>query len=243
MAQKHALIVGIFLAGCAGEVESVVAPTDPARVAPSFSEPCALSPVPRTSSTPPRIFVELATLEGDLASIQQPNAAAGGSAAAPRTFAQMLEDPRWKAITVRNVIASDGVRQTFPWDFEPPRTSTGCPVGEGWELNLTPHVIGRSPVMVRVQVQVLPAPPAGVAPDAWHVPLDCGARTTLIVHDQEVVVLSGFPKSAGERGGVMTTVTPYVLWDDTDLLRLAECKGKHAQTNARASRSPWPEPE
>lgn len=227
------LILGLLLAGCARDAPAEMPPTDQGRVAPLVGEPCALSSAPRAPSTPPYIFVELATLEGDVTSIQQPNAAAGKSAAAPRTFSQMLADPRWKAISVRHVIANDGIRQTFPWEFEPPRASAECRASErwGWELSMTPHVTGYSPVMVRVDLQILPAAPPGAPRDTSHVPPDCGVRTTLVVRDQQVVVLSGFPASAGATVGLVTTVTPYTVWEDADLRRLIECKGKNAQTN------------
>lgn len=236
-ANEPTLVLGLLLAGCARDAPSGMPPTDEGRVAPVVGEPCALSSAPRVPSTPPRIFVELATLEGDVASIQQPNTTAGQGAAAPRTFSQMLAGPRWKAISVRHVIANDGIRQTFPWEFEPPRASTECPASERWELSLTPHVAGYSPVMVRVDLQILPTPPPGATPNTSHVPPACGARTTLVVRDQQLTVLSVFPASAGGRVGLITTVTPYIVWEDADLRRLVECKGKNAQTNAEVVRA------
>jgi hypothetical protein len=204
-------------------------------------EPCALSSAQPASTTPPRIFVELATLEGDPAAIQQPLATVG-KVAAPRTFSQMLADPRWKAISVRHVIASDGVRQTFPWEFPPPSASTGCPASERWDLSMTPHVTGHSPVTVRLDLQILPAPPSGAASDTPRVPPGCGARTTVVVHDQQVIVLSGFPAPTGAANiGLTTTVTPYVIWEDADLQRLLECKRKRSRVNGAAMRAIPPE--
>jgi hypothetical protein len=231
-ANDSMLVLGLLLAGCARDAPTDTPPTVQGRVAPMVGEPCALSSAPRTPSTPPRIFVELATLEGDVASIQQPNAAAGQGAAAPRTFSQMLADPRWKALSVRHVVANDGIRETFPWEFEPPRASAECPASERWELSMTPHVTGHSPAMVRMDIQILPARLAGAIPDTSQVPPDCGARTTLVVRDQQVVVLSGFAAAAGARADLMTTVTPYVVWEEADLRRLVECKGKNTRANA-----------
>jgi hypothetical protein len=231
-ANASMLILGLLLAGCARDAPTETPPTDQRRVAPMVGEPCALSSAPRAPSTPPRIFVELATLESDVASIQQPNAAAGQGAAIPRTFSQMLADPRWKALSVRHVVANDGIRETFPWEFEPPRASAECPANQRWELSMTPHVTGHSPAMVRMDIQILPARLAGATSDASHVPPDCGARTTLVVRDQQVIVLSGFPEAAGASVDRMTTVTPYVIWDEADLRRLSECKGKNARANA-----------
>jgi hypothetical protein len=95
--------------------------------------------------------------------------------------------------------------------------------------------------MVHVEVQILPAPPPGVAPDQWQVPPDCGARTTLVARDQQLFVLSGFPQS--ERGELVTTLTPYVIWEDSDLQRLAECKRKSRDRNAGLdSKDPLPTP-
>lgn len=232
-----ALIVGLFLAGCAREAPPEMAPPDPPRQAVTLGESCALSPAPQGSSPPRRIFVELATLEGDWAAIMGPNVGAAPSAAAPRTFSQALADPRWKAISVRHLMANDGVRQTLPWQAEPPRGSTGCPATERWELSIVPRVVGRSPVTVQAEVQILPAPPLGVAPDTWHVPPGCGARTTVVLHDQQVIVLSGFPASAEAKVGVTTTLTPYVIWEEADLQRLLACKRKLRPANADVARS------
>jgi hypothetical protein len=230
MGQTDKLVLGLLLAGCARDAPAETGPADQGRVPPLVGEPCALSSRPVASPTPPRIFVELATLEGDIAVIEQPNAAVEEGAAAPRTFSQVFADPRWKAISVRHVIASDGVRQTFPWDFGPPRASTECPANEPWELSMTPYVTGHSPVMVRVDVQLLPAPRPGAATKTSQVPPGCTARTSLVVRDQQVIVLSGFPPSAGARAGLVTTVTSYVVWEDADLQRLVECQSKRART-------------
>src|SRR5688572_14951763 len=144
-ASEPALVLGLLLAGCARDAPFEIPPTDQERVTRMVGEPCALSSAPQASSTPPRIFVELATFEGDLASIQEANAPVAQGVAAPRTFSQMLADPRWRAITVRHMIASDGVRQTFPWESGRPRVSRKCPASERWDLSMTPHVAGHSP--------------------------------------------------------------------------------------------------
>lgn len=224
--RRNTLIVGVLLVGCARAMPS----EEPSTEGPLLGEPCALSSTPQGSSPPPRVFVELATLQGDLPLVQEGTAPAGEGPVKHRTFSQMLAQHPWRAVSVRNVIAPDGVGQTFPWDFDPPDGSTGCPASEGWELHMTPHVAGRSPLMVHLEVQILPAPPPGVTPDAWHVPPSCGARTTLVARDQQLVVLSGFPQP--ERGEPVTTVTPYVIWEDTDLQRLAECKRKSKDVDA-----------
>ena len=231
-----AAVLGLVLAGCARDTPSKVPSTDQRPAAPLVGEPCALSSSRQASSTPPRIFVELTTLEGDLASIQRPSAAVKQGGAAPHTFSQMLADPRWKAISVRYVIASDGTRHTFPWEFGPPHVTRECPTSERWDLSITPHVTGRSPVAVRVDIEIFPTLPPGAAPDSSHVPPECGARTTLVVRDQQLVVLSGFPASAGV--GLVTAVTPYVVWEDADLARLVECKGKRANVNVVRSIPP-----
>lgn len=225
--RNSSLVVGLLLAACAREAPPQAAPADPAPPAPILGEPCALSSPPQTSSSPPRIYVEFATLQSDSAAIQAPNGAAGP----PRTFSRMLADQRWEAISVRHTIAGDGVRETFPWEFEPPPASAGCPAGQRWDISVTPHVSARSPVTVSVEVQLLPAPPPGIAASAWQVPPTCGARTTLVVRDQQLIVLQGFPVSASASADLMTTVTPYVIWEDADLERLLECKRKLAQTN------------
>ena len=254
MGKKSGLVVGLWLAACAREAPRQTAPpADPAPRAPILGEPCALSSPPRTSTSPPRIYVEFATLQGDLAAIQQPNAAAGHAAAPPRTFSQMLADQRWEAISVRHMIAADGVRETFPWEFEPPPASTGCPAGQRWDISVTPHVSGRSPVTVSMEVQLLPVPPPGTAAGAagaagpssarraWQIAPTCGARTTLVVRNQQLIVLTGFPVSASASVDLMTTVTPYVIWEDADLERLLECKRKLAQTNRDVVRAVSPQ--
>lgn len=230
MDQRNALVVGLLLAGCARDVESEVSSADSARVAPMLGEPCVLSSASQVLSRSPRVFVELATLEGDLALIQTSNAKASTSSTAPRTFSQLLTDPRWTAISVHHAIAENGVRQTFPWDFESPRGSTGCPSGEGWEISVTPHVTVQSSVMVRIEVQILPTRAPSTPPESWHVPTSCGARTTLVLRDQQLAVISGFPESGRDDAGMITTLTPYVIGNDSDLERLAECKRNRSDT-------------
>jgi hypothetical protein len=218
--RKSNLFVGLLLVGCAREVPSERPATEP----PLFGHSCALSTAPQVPESPPRVFVELATLQGDIATVQPANVAAGAGPARPQTFSQLLAEHPWEAVSVRNVIARDGVRQTFPWDSSPKGASTGCPAGDGWELHMTPRVkVGSPPpLMVHVEVQILPGPPPGVTPNEWAVPAECGARTTVVVSNQQLVVLTGFPQP--ERGELLTTLTPYVIWRDSDLQRLAECK-------------------
>ena len=153
----------------------------------------------------------------------------------------MVADPRWEAVSVRHLIAGDGVRKTFPWEVEPPSGSSGCPAAERWDVSVVPHVTGRSPVTVSMEVRILPAPPPGMTAGTWQVPPTCGTRTTLVVRDQELIVLSGFPASAGASARVMTTVTPYVIWEDADLERLLECKRKLAQPSRDVVRSVPPQ--
>lgn len=226
--RRGGLVVGLWLAGCAHEAPLETAPTNPPPTAPMLGELCALSTPPQTSASPPRIFIELATLEGDVAAIQQPTPTAGQTATPPRTFSQMLADPRWEAITVRHLIAADGVRETFPEAFEPPTVSSECPTGQRWDIIVTSRVTERTPVMVSVELRIQPA---GATPDTVHVPPACGAQTTVVVRDQQIVVLSGFPPSGGANTSVMTSLTPYVIWEDADVERLLECKRKLAQPN------------
>lgn len=232
MGHKRGWVVGLLLVGCAREAAPEKPLTEPERDGPVLGQSCALSSPPRASASPPRIFVELASLEGDWAAIQATDPATGQNAGAPRSFPQVLTDPRWNAISVRHVIANDGARQTFPWEFEPPPASADCPPSERWEISLAPHVTGRSPVTVRLELQILPAPPPGTAPDTFQVPASCGARTTLVLRDQQLIALSGFPTSANANAnlGLMTTVTPYVIWEDADLERLIECKRRPVAT-------------
>lgn len=236
--RTRGLVAGLWLAGCAHEAPLETAPKNASATGPMLGERCALSTPPQTSSSPPRIFVELATLEGDVAAIQQPTPTAGRTATPPRTFSQMLADPRWKAITVRHLIAADGVPETFPGEFEPPIASSECPAGQRWNIIVTPHVTERSPVTVSVELRMQPA---GAIPDAVHVPPACGAQTTLVVRDQQVVVLPGVPPSGGANTGVMTTLTPYVIWEDADVERLLECKHKLAQPNRDVVRAVPPQ--
>jgi len=236
MRRMNGLLLGFLFAGCARNAPPETAATDPSRASPLVGEPCALSAAPAASSAPLRVYVELATLEGDLATIQSSNPAGVQGASEPRTFSQMLADPRWKTVSARQVIGSDGVRQTFPWDLEPPRVAAECPASERWNISMTPHVTGHSPAMVRVEVEILPALPEA-APRAPRVHSECGAHTTVVVRDQQALILSGFPAPAAGKLGLVTALTPYVIREDADLQRLLECKSKRANVNIAGVRS------
>jgi len=87
--RKNNLLIGVLLLSCAREVPSEM----PSAEGPLLGEPCALSSAPQVSSQPRRIFVELATLQGDLASVQETSVPSEAEPLKPRTFSQMLAEP------------------------------------------------------------------------------------------------------------------------------------------------------
>jgi hypothetical protein len=169
----------------------------------------------------PRVFVEVAGVEGDLATIMRTLPLATDGAVPSQGFDPLVHDTGIKSVSVHHVLTKNDTLETLLWDFEQ-LDSAGKTQRVRWDMKLTPHVVTSSPVSVRLEVTLLSAPLNDVPSDAS--PADPTlAQTTLVVRDQQTIVLGGF----GERKPAPRTVfavTPYVVWEEADMQRLYECK-------------------
>jgi hypothetical protein len=183
--------------------------------------PCALSGGAGVANAAPRVFIELTAAQGDLMALLR-NHPPGPTPMSPTAgLERFTDDPRLERLSVLHVIVPNDTPRIMPWEADMPDGSR-----EQWAITVTPHVNGPAPAGVRVEV-VLSAgtpPEAGAAAAAGAE----RARTTVVVHDQESIVLGGFTASAtaGPRGTLV--LTPYVLWEEADLWRLYECKRRRA---------------
>lgn len=216
-------------AGCAAPAP----PTSAAPNAPVIGQHCALSSGSR-SAGPPRVFVEMASVEGALAAVARaprtPPPAPGSSGS--RGFAAFLSDPRLRIGRVVNVMTTEGVPSTVAWDMQDEARSSPCPELERWDVTVTSRVDPAQPRTVRLEIRQTPAPPLGTPPQNWHVPEHRQAHTTVVLHDQQSIVLSG-PAQATKKQPALLVVTPYIISDDGDLRRLFECKLRRARTTAQ----------
>jgi hypothetical protein len=193
----------------------------PARASqPRIAQRCPELLVPRAaSSAPPRVFLEVAQLVGDV----------GGplpisSAAAPPT---PFDDPRFEVPRVANVIATSDVASTLAWDT-PSATSTPAHEPQRWDLRLTPHLETSASGPLRLELDLAPAPPLGTPPETWIIPEHRRVRTTVVLGEQQPVVLA-LPRGAGASGPSLMVVTPYFIREEADLRRLFQCKMRAAK--------------
>jgi hypothetical protein len=164
--------------------------------------------------------MELACAQGDPAALLAPHPAVPGSG--QNTWLEgFLADPRLERISVLHVLAPNDASRTLQWDLERHDGSV-----EPWSVTLTPHVNGPSPAGVRVEVTLAPTR-AGQA-KASEQGAAGRANTTLVVRDQQSVVLAGFGAPTSAPTQAMLVLTPYVLWDEADLASLLECKRQRA---------------
>jgi hypothetical protein len=168
----------------------------------------------------PKVFVEFAAFDGDTTS-------RGAHTAAPfdiRQFEHGMNDPKSGARHAGGLLATSGVVSRMPWDVG----KAGPGVADGgaasqWELAITPHV-GSPAEALRIEIAIEPA--AAAPPQATALRADRGARTTLVVRDQQPIVLGLVPSVTGVGGerGATLLVTPYIVRREDDVRRLFECK-------------------
>ena len=84
---------------------------------------------------------------------------------------------------------------------------------------------------LRLEVDLAPAPPLGTPPEAWSIPEHRRVHTTVVVGEQQPVVL-GLPPGAGAAGPSLMVVTPYFIREEADLRRLFQCKMRERQRSA-----------
>lgn len=221
-------LTSAVLAGCGGASTTSKGPpaaTAPAAARPAIGVPCQLSSARAPSSAnaePVRVFVELATVRGDLAQVLRGAPAPTSNAG---TFAELLRDQRLEVPRVQHLLVANDAPETLAWDSEKPSASGGCAELDRWDMTVAAHADGESPAGVRLELSLAPAPPLGTPPESWHIPPHRKVHTTVVVKDQQTVVLGGFPVAgAGMSSKSMLLVTPYVLREQSDLKRLLECK-------------------
>jgi len=160
-------------------------------------------------------------VQGDLATIMRTLPLATDGTVPPLGFDPLLHDPGIKGVSVHHVLAKNDTLETLLWDLEQ-QDRAGKAQRVRWDMKLTPHVVTSSPVSVRLEVTLLSAPvdsmPSGAPPADPKL-----AQTTLVVRDQQTIVLGGFddPRTLPR---TVFAVTPYVIWDEAGMRRLYECK-------------------
>jgi hypothetical protein len=121
------------IGGCAPPPTSNVNASVQAPDRPVIAEPCQFSSALASSSSDPkqlRIFVELATVEGDWgAAMSQPGSGQAAGTKTPTTpsFTDLLNDPRFTVPSVGNVLLSSDVQTTL--DFTPVRGVAAISLG------------------------------------------------------------------------------------------------------------------
>jgi hypothetical protein len=162
-------------------------------------------------ATRPRVFVEIAQLTGELGG---PTHSAAPPPASP------FDDPRLEVNRVAHVLATNDVKSTLAWDA---LSKTMMAESTRWDLSVTPHLEGTTPSAVRLELDLAPAPPLGTPPENWIIPEHRRVHTTVMIAEQQPVVL-GLPRDVGTGAPSVMVVTPYVIREQADLRRLFECK-------------------
>lgn len=198
--------------------------TAPARASrPQIAQRCPELLVSRPGgSGSPRVFLEVAQLVGDVG-----DALPTSSTPPPPS---PFDDPRLEVPRVAHVLATSDVASMLAWDTpDPPPTRTSEP--QRWDLRLTPHLETPASGPLRLELDLAPAPPLGTAPEEWSVPEHRRVHTTVVIGEQQPVVLA-LPRGAGAVGPSLMVVTPYFIREEADLRRLFQCKMREQRRNA-----------
>jgi hypothetical protein len=93
---------------------------------------------------------------------------------------------------------------------------------------------------LRLDIAFAPAPPLGTPKESWSVPEHRQVKTTVVLGNQQLVVL-GSPLLGSAKPSVVV-LTPYVVRDDADLRRLfvhADCPPRGAINTRGYKSAPW----
>jgi hypothetical protein len=101
--------------------------------------------------------------------------------------------------------------------------------GRRWDLKVIAHLHSADRSPLRLEVDLTPAPPLGTAQESWSVPEHRRAHTTVVLAEQQSIVL-GLPTATG-REPLTLQVTPYFIREEGDLRRLFECFMRGARSN------------
>ena len=227
-ALRYPTPVAVLLAACG----HAPAPSTPHAVpasshASAVGALCSMPERPLAAGEPARVFVEIASVEGDLSTLT-------ASAAGAASFREVFADPSL-AVRVAHVMTTNEAQSVVAWDSPVAPGGTPCDDSQRWDLAITPHIQDQQGRVVRLDIAFVPAPPLGTPNESWSVPAHRQLRTTVVLENQQVVVLSSPPMGNAKRPIVV--LTPYVLRDDTDLRRLFECKMQKARPAARPAAS------
>ncbi|RYZ04399.1 MAG: hypothetical protein EOO73_24310 [Myxococcales bacterium] len=213
--------VGLFMAalwfgGCHAPAKS--APSDmpmPASRAQLGQRCTELLGSRSASSVPPRrVLLEIARLTGQPDRPLPPLSSPGRSGP--------FDDPSLVVQSLTHIIVENEVPSTLPWDAPqsaPIRAHADAP--QRWDLRLTARA--ETAGALRLEVDLAPAPPLGTPAEAWSIPEHRRVHTTVVVGEQQPVVL-GLPAGAGAPERSLMVVMPYFIREEADLRRLFECK-------------------
>ena len=215
---RHALhsltAAPVLLAACGQAPASSPSHSMPTKAhPPAIGAPCWMPERPLAAGVPAKVLVEIASVEGDLSTL-----AAGAKSSG--TFGEALADPR-NAVRLAHVMTTNDAQSVIPWDSPLKHTDTPCRDGQRWDLAITPHIQDQQGRSVRLDIAFTPAPPLGTPKESWSVPEHRQVKTTVVLGNQQLVVL-GSPLPGTAKPSVVV-LTPYVVRDDADLRRLFEC--------------------
>jgi hypothetical protein len=212
---------GVLFAACHPQEARAPSPAPARAPRPQIAQRCPELLVPRAvSSAPVRVFIEVAQVVGDIA------APVTSVTTPPAPF----DDPRLEVPRVAHVIAESDVASMLAWDTpDSPATLANEP--RRWDLRLTPHLEAAASGSLRLELDLAPAPPLGTPPEAWSIPEHRRVRTTVVIGEQQSVVL-GLPRGAGAVGPSLMVVTPYFIREEADLRRLFQCKMRERRRSA-----------
>jgi hypothetical protein len=187
------------------------------RKPPPIGVACSMPERPLASGVPAKVLVEVASVEGDLSTL------AGGAKNAA-TFSealnQALADLRF-GVRVAHVMTTNEAESVIAWDSPLTHANAPCNDSQRWDLAITPHIQDQQGRSVRLDIAFAPAPPLGTPKESWSVPEHRQVKTTVVLGNQQLVVL-GSPLPGSAKPSVVV-LTPYVLRDDADMRRLFEC--------------------
>lgn len=184
------------------------------------------------NSAAPRVVVELATLTGDVraldAALPRKNEASSTTAESASGL-PFLDDPHLRIPSVANLMLTNSQPLTIPWGPALTSGKDGCPLSAQSRLSLTARMAPVQPRSVSLEITIAPTPEGAVAASALPIPEQCRSHTTLVLRDQQSVLLGGFtdPKAQAEQS--LLVLTPYIIWNESDMRGLLECKAKLAR--------------
>jgi hypothetical protein len=189
--------------------------------APPIAQACALTPVSRAldaESGFPAVYVELAAVA---------TAKGNPMPLAGQRPAGFLNTSDLEVLRVGSVMAKVGASATTAWDEAPTTANdasrTGCSKQSRFDLTLTLHSVDLQKRQLKLEITIVPAPPLGTPKDAWYVPEHRQMHTTVIVGDQQPLMLGGEAVSHHDTPSILVA-TPYIISASEHLNELFQCR-------------------